>query len=279
MGDLTLVRTLGHRTVYILLGLGVSAGLLGGLLGIGGGAIIVPGLVFFLNFDQHRAHGTSLAVVLAMSLASVAAYWRGGHIDWLLAVEMAFGGVLGACVGARVVAALNGPVLRWIFALFLVSVGVRMIVAGLLGPKGAPQAQHALSGMNLAAHVLLAVGLGVVTGFLSSLLGIGGGMVMVPAMVLVLGVDQHTAQGVSLAAIMPTALTGAFLHLNMGNVEIRVAKWVGTGALIGGATGASVATLLCPATLKLFFGVFLVVMAVLMALKRQGSRPGECEVA
>ncbi|MGB9620760.1 MAG: TSUP family transporter, partial [Armatimonadota bacterium] len=71
MGDLTLVRTLGHRTVYILLGLGVSAGLLGGLLGIGGGAIIVPGLVFFLNFDQHRAHGTSLAVVLAMSLASV----------------------------------------------------------------------------------------------------------------------------------------------------------------------------------------------------------------
>ena len=257
----------------------MSAGLLGGLLGIGGGSIVVPGLVFFLRFDQHKAHGTSLAVVLAMSAASVTAYSRGGHIDWLLAAEMAFGGVFGAFAGARVVAALNGPMLRWIFALFLLVVGVRMIAAGLLEPNGAAQAQHALSGLSIQAHVLIAVATGVLTGFLSSLLGIGGGMVMVPAMVLLLGVDQHTAQGVSLAAIMPTALTGMFLHHNMGNVEPRVAKWVGAGAIGGGIAGAGTAALLPGRTLKLVFGVFLVVMSVLMALKKHGSRVQDSEIS
>ena len=249
--------------------MGLAAGALGGLLGIGGGALVVPGLVFFLRFDQHKAHGTSLAAVLCMSAASVGTYWSHGNVDWRLAGEVAVGGVAGAWLGANVVSAIKGKALRRVFCVFMALVGIRMILGGCLAAHSASACapHHVLpDGAFFATAAALATGL--VTGFMSALLGIGGGVVMVPAMVLLLCVSQHTAQGVSLAAMMPTAFTGMVFHREMGNVDLRVAKWVGLGAIAGGIAGSSIAGSLDASLLKLIFGLFLVMMSVLMALKR-----------
>ncbi|MDH7601864.1 MAG: sulfite exporter TauE/SafE family protein [Armatimonadota bacterium] len=256
------------RTVWILLGIGFSAGFLGGLLGIGGGSLVVPALVFFLAFNQHRAHGTSLAVVLGMSLASVATYSSRGHVDWLLAVEIAAGGVIGAIIGGQAAAAMRSRTLRRVFCIFLALVGLRMIIGGLIAQNGAIHAVKHSTVPDGVARSLVVLGTGVLTGFFSSLLGIGGGTVMVPAAVLLLGVDQHTAQGVSLAAMMPTSLAGTIIHHRLGNVEFRVAKWVAAGAIIGGVGGACLASCLNARILQILFGGFLVVISALLAMKK-----------
>ena len=251
------------------MGIGLAAGIVGGLLGIGGGTVIVPGLVFFLGFHQHKAHGTSLGAVLVVSAVSAATYWYYGHVEWRLSGVMAMGGVAGAWMGANAAGAIKGSALRRVFSVFLALVGVRMILGGCLGHEnGANAVAHlgALAGTVHGIGKVLVTGLA--SGFVSGLLGIGGGIVSVPAMVLLLGLDQHTAQGISLAAIVPTVATGTLMHQTMGNVEFRVAKWVGLGAIAGGFAGASLAGFLNPGSLKLIFGSFLAIMAVLMALKK-----------
>lgn len=254
--------------ILLLIVLGLIAGIAGGLLGIGGGALVVPGLVFLLNFNQHRAHGTSLAAVLAMSTAGTLTYWHHGHIDWLLTIEVAAGGMAGAMIGARIVGAIKSRTLQLMFCAFLALAGGRMIVAGLA--QGANGVNTACIHYTLAS-VMFAVLIGVASGMLSAILGVGGGVVMVPAMVLLLCVPQKTAQGVSLAAIAPIAFTGMLAHRAMGNVDSRAAVWVGLGGLAGAVTGATAMSGLASSALKLAFGAFLIIMSAMLVLKRQNK--------
>jgi uncharacterized membrane protein YfcA len=261
-----------HRTVRILLGMGLVAGVLGGLLGIGGGAFIVPALVFFLAFDQHKAHGTSLAVVLALSLSSVITYSFHHRVDVALAVEIAVGGVVGALIGGSIVQQIKSKALRRMFSLFLIAAGLKM---GLDGYKMLHDAY--LAGGHMATivpmgfclgGVMIALGTGVLTGFLSSLLGVGGGIVMVPMLTMLLHFPQQQAQGVSLAAMMPISFTGMLKHNKLGNVDFRVAQYVAVGAVVGAVVGSTLANALNPGDLKIAFGVFITIMAALMAAKK-----------
>jgi len=120
---------------------------------------------------------------------------------------------------------------------------------------------------NAVVGAAAIVGLGLLAGFLSALLGIGGGLIMVPALVLLLCAKQQLAQAMSLAAMIPTAFTGMLMHRAMGNVDLRAGLCVGAGAVIGAIAGARVAANLPSGTLQLVFGVFLFLMAGLMALK------------
>ncbi len=113
--------------------------------------------------------------------------------------------------------------------------------------------------------VVLALGAGV--GLLGGMLGIGGGSLLVPAMVFLLSIDQHTAQGVSLAVVVPTAVVGAATHYRHGNVLPRLALTLSVLAVVGAVAGAWLAGYLDGALLRRVFGVFLAVVAVRMALK------------
>jgi uncharacterized membrane protein YfcA len=226
----------------------------------------VPGLVFFVNLNQHRAHGTSLVSALLLSTAGVVTYAHHGYVDYLLALEIAAGGVVGATFGVKAASALRSKSLRRIFSIFIVIVGIRMIL-NACEASSAAGAGNALADGSLA-RVIAVVGTGVMAGFLSALLGIGGGMVMVPAMVILLGVPQLTAQGVSLAAIIPTAFTGMLMHGARGNVDLRAGTIVGCGAMVGAVLGGTAAAYAGCDFLKFAFGGFLLLMALLMALKR-----------
>ncbi|MCE5197556.1 MAG: sulfite exporter TauE/SafE family protein [Armatimonadota bacterium] len=253
-----------QRVLLILIGTGLVAGLLGGLLGIGGGALVVPVLVFFLDFKQHRAHGTSLVAALLLGVSAVITYALHGHVDIWLALEIAAGGVIGAMIGGRVVKSIKGSTLQKSFSVFLILVAVQMIF--VKGHIGSAASMFTDGGWPAALTVL---GTGVITGFMSALLGIGGGMVMIPAMVILLGVPQKAAQGVSLAAAIPTAFTAMLMHKSMGNVDLTVGATVGAGAIFGAVAGASIAALAPEHVLKISFSIFLLVIAVLLALKKQ----------
>jgi uncharacterized membrane protein YfcA len=118
-----------------LMVLGIIAGILSGLLGIGGGIIMVPGLVHFFGISQKLAHGTTLAVLLApISLASVMVYHRSGYLDIGLAVLLGVGFVTGNFLGAKYAISLPDYYLRKAFAAFLIAIGLWMLTSNPTRP-------------------------------------------------------------------------------------------------------------------------------------------------
>jgi uncharacterized membrane protein YfcA len=110
--------------VGILLLIGLVSGLLSGLFGIGGGVLIVPAFIYLLGFSQHKATGTSLAVLLPpVGLAAVAEYWRRGNVDLHAAMIVAAALFVGGAVGAVIAGHIAGPYLRLSFGLFVVVLG------------------------------------------------------------------------------------------------------------------------------------------------------------
>lgn len=109
---------------------GVAGGGASGLTGIGGGTVMVPLLTGVLRMPQHRAHATSLVIVIFAALSATTQYLMRDQVDWGLAAALAVGGVIGAQIGARTMRRLPERQLRMAFALFLLFVGVRLLVWG-----------------------------------------------------------------------------------------------------------------------------------------------------
>ncbi|MDA0353543.1 MAG: sulfite exporter TauE/SafE family protein [Chloroflexi bacterium] len=109
---------------------GAIGGFTSGLTGIGGGTVMVPLLTGFLKMGQHKAHATSLVIVIFAALSAVTQYIRRGEVEWHLAAALTVGAVVGAQIGARTMHSLPERQLRLIFAVFLLVVGVRLLVWG-----------------------------------------------------------------------------------------------------------------------------------------------------
>ncbi len=109
--------------------LGVAAGLVGGMFGVGGGIVVVPGLVFLLGFSQHRASGTSVATIIASASAALIPFAIDGAVDWAAAAVIAVGAIAGAAIGARVLHLIPARVLRRAFSILLIVAAIRMVVA------------------------------------------------------------------------------------------------------------------------------------------------------
>lgn len=115
--------------LVLLLLIGLTAGFVGGALGLGGGIIIVPALIYLLNFSQHQAQGTSLMVLLfPVGIFAVMNYYQAGYIDWKLALFLMLGVVVGSYFGSMVSINIPATTLRRIFGFFIVLVGIKMIL-------------------------------------------------------------------------------------------------------------------------------------------------------
>lgn len=115
------------NTLLILLAIGLSAGALGGIFGIGGGLIMIPGMVLLLGLDQHTAIGTSLAVMLPpIGIAATLNYYRAGSVNLKYAVIIALAFIAGSFLSSKLALALPEVTMRRIFAVFLVVMGVRL---------------------------------------------------------------------------------------------------------------------------------------------------------
>lgn len=252
-----------------MLALGLAAGTVAGLLGIGGGILIVPGLAILLRFDQHRAHGTSLLAVMLISLSGAITYAVHRNIIPAMAVELAIGGVIGAVVGGRFVHRVDAKLLRLVFCALLVLVGVRMLLSSL---SGADPASHAVvSSHSSAVSAVLAVLTGIGAGLLSSMLGLGGGIIMVPAMVMLLGVEQKLAQGCSFAAMVISTGIACLVYHRNENVDAAGGRLVGVGGIVGGVVGGTIAAYLPASTLRIIFSGFLVLIAVTLAFRKHAK--------
>lgn len=245
---------------------GVGAGIAGGLFGVGGGIILIPILVGLWGLTQHQAHGTSLAVIGATAVTSIVVYGTHANVAWSTAAIVALASIVTARYGARLAKRTSPGGLARVFAAFLVLVAVRLLwkaPAPTDGPLG-----HGLPG--LAFDLVL----GAAVGLLSGYMGVGGGILAVPAFTLLLGMTQQAAQGTSLAVIMAAAPAGALEHSRHGNVVGRLVPWLAVGAAVGGPLASWLAQGLPHETLARAFAVFLLANAVHIWLRaRRGNPP------
>ncbi|HQK99346.1 MAG TPA: sulfite exporter TauE/SafE family protein [Smithellaceae bacterium] len=235
-------------------GIGLAAGLFGGLIGLGGGFIMIPLLVGWLKLDQCRAHGTSLAVLIFTGLSGAATYGWHGNVNWPAAIALAAPAVVTAAAGARLADRLPDWKLKRAFGVFLIFCSALL----LLRPCFSAIADH------LPAHIMLAALLvvGAFTGFLSGLMGVGGGTIMVPAMILLAGFSQHLAQGTALLVMVPAGLVGAWTHWKLGNVASGLLYGMIPGILVGTFMGGSLAQFIPEDPLRWMFVFVAIYMGV-----------------
>lgn len=241
---------------YVLIGL--VAGLLSGLFGVGGGTVIVPLLVLLLRFDQRRAAGTSLAAIVPTASVGVISYALSGSVAWIAALILAAGAVVGAQIGSRMLPRISQTALRWGFVVFLVVVIVSLFLV-------IPSREAAFELTWLTGSGLVLTGL--ITGVIAGLIGVGGGVVVVPVLMLVFGTSDLVAKGTSLLMMIPTAVSGTIGNLRHRNVDLLAAAIIGVSACTMTALGAWLATLIDPLTGNILFAAYLVVIAVQMAIK------------
>jgi uncharacterized membrane protein YfcA len=234
---------------------GLSLGLLGG----GGSILTVPIFVYVLGFDPKPAIGMSLAVVGVTSLVGAARHWRAGNLN--PRVALLFGGVAmaGSLLGARLAVFLSGAIQLVLFAI------VMLLAAGFMFRDRAPAAAaYRADGPRQVA--LLAVA-GLATGALTGLVGVGGGFLIVPALVLLAGVPMKQAVGTSLLVIAMNAAAGFAGYLGQVDMQWGAMAAFTTVAVGGILAGASLVRYISPRLLKRSFAAFLVVMGLFILIQ------------
>ncbi len=243
---------------------GILAGFAGGLFGVGGGIILIPLLTGWFHTSQHEAHGTSLAAIGATAITSIVVYGLHSHVDWATALAVGVASVFSARLGARAAARTSPRGLILAFAVFLVVVAIRLLWSSAETPAPPEMALPLKIGIDL----LVGLAVGVVAGYM----GVGGGIIAVPAFTLLMGMSQQLAQGTSLAVILVTAPAGAIEHSRHGNLVWRLVPLLAVGASIG-AIGSSWWVQGLPHLLLVrSFAVFLLVNAVLTFLRARRAK-------
>jgi uncharacterized protein len=258
--------------ILIYLGLGAVAGILAGLLGVGGGLIIVPMVVFTLTWQavpsQHLMHlalGTSLASIIFTSVSSFWAHHRRGAVHWTVVRRIVLGILLGTFLGSCLASQLSTNLLKGVFVVFLFYMGFQMLT------NKKPKPTRKLPG----ALGMFGVGNGI--GVVSALVGIGGGSLSVPFMVWC-NMTVHDAIGTSAAIGFPIAIAGAVGYIvngwsvadlpphSLGYVYLPALAGIVAASVLTAPLGARLAHSLPVDRLKRVFAVLLFVMGTKMLI-------------
>lgn len=242
-----------------LVAVGIAAGILSGLFGIGGGTIIVPALALWLGMSQRLAAGTSVAAILPTAIVGSISYAAQGNVDWVAALCLAIGIVAGAQLGTYLLARLPVSALQWAFMAFLVVV---IVTLWLVVPQ-----REAEIGINVLTASLL-VFTGFVTGVLSGVLGVGGGVIVVPVLMFFFGANDLTAKGSSLVMMIPGSISGTLGNMRRKNIDLRAALIVGLAASVCVPFSSILASMLDPFIANVLFSLYLAYLVGQMLYKK-----------
>jgi uncharacterized protein len=245
-------------TLTFLLVVGLGAGTLGSMLGVGGGIIMVPALTF-LNVPPTQAASTSLIAVMATSISSTIEYSRQKRINYGLGLQIAACAIPGGVLGA----VLSEYLLQDTFKLYF---GILLILTGLyILYRNSVLKDRQVKRRSLALQVgVFAASFG--AGIISSLFGVGGGIIFVPAMLLVLGLTMHRAAPTSQFTLMMTAIAGVFTHSALGHPDYLQAIVLSIGAFVGAQIGARLSLITKDVLLQRLLAAVLMTVAIIFIL-------------
>jgi len=234
---------------------GIFSGILSGLLGIGGGFIIVS-LLVALGYPPIQAVATSSLVIVLSSSTGSFYNWRSGYLDLKKVIYIAIPAIVAAQLGVLFAVKIPDYVLLTIFSIFLIT-NIFLI-----------QLRKKLVAQNKQSHsisnpVVSKIFTGSIAGFLSGLLGVGGGAIMVPLQMLLLNEEIKVAIRTSLGVIVAATISSSINHAIQGNILFLVGLTLGIGGMLGSQLGTRVLPKLSDALVSRIFVVFLASMAVL----------------
>ncbi|HEX2986639.1 MAG TPA: sulfite exporter TauE/SafE family protein [Chloroflexota bacterium] len=264
----------------------VAAGVLGSLLGLGGGIIVIPILTLLLGVDIRYAVGASIVSVIATSNGATASHLRDGIANLRVGMLLETATATGAMIGALATAMIGGRPLYLIFAVVLGVSSVAMFwrrnADDCPNPVSHPWAERLRLGSSFpdrstgrtirygVAGVPVAMGLMLMAGVVSGLLGVGSGTLKVPAMDLAMRLPVKVSTATSNFMIGVTAAAGAAVHFTRGDVQPLLAAPVALGVLVGAVVGARTLGRLHSSSVRTLFVLVLVVVSVQMAARGLG---------
>ncbi|HUG41966.1 MAG TPA: sulfite exporter TauE/SafE family protein [Longimicrobiales bacterium] len=275
-------------TIGVLLALalaGLAVGFLSGLVGIGGGVLIVPLLYFFYatpswsgvavpgHLEAVLAHATSLFVIVPTSALGTWTYHRAGAVAWRAALPIALFSVLAAVAGSLLAPRVPAPVLKLGFGILLVFSGARL----LWPPRAGARPRRVRTSLWLGAVA------GVAVGFMSALLGVGGGIVAIPILVYLVGLRLDRVAATSMAIIVFTALAGVVSYAlsgagteglppgSVGYVHAAAGAPILVGSLLAVTLGARANLRLHDRHLRLLFGGLFLLLGLRLVLQNLGA--------
>ena len=279
----------------LLLGLlGVAVGVLGGFFGMGGAWMVTPALNIF-GFPMPFAVGTDLCHMAGKSIISTRRHAKFGNVDMKLGLTMLAFDVVGIEIGARLVMLLEsygmaGPVIRWVYVVFLALIGALVFydyfkkrsldrTGGMAEGESAVKWHLTLHRINLPPIVTfdvaqvrcsmwLPAAVGFLVGVLAGFLGIGGGLLMMPALVYLIGAPTYVAVGTDLFTVMLSGFYGAFTYGMKGRVELLAVLFMLAGAAPGAQIGTIATKYIRGYGIRLMFGITVVCALISVVLKQ-----------
>jgi len=249
--------------IFLLLGMGAGVGLLSGIFGVGGGFLMTP-LLIFIGVPPAVAVGTEANQIVASSVSGVLAHWRRGNVDVKMGIVLLIGGLVGSSFGVWLFSALRSLgqidlVISLCYVIFLGTIGLLMFVESARAmrrqsaanvPRRKLHQHNFLHGLpfkmrfrrsKLYISALLPLLVGFLVGILASIMGVGGGFVMVPAMIYLLGMPTAVVVGTSLFQIIFVTANATFLQAYVNQtVDVVLALLLLSGAVIGAQFGTKV---------------------------------------
>jgi uncharacterized membrane protein YfcA len=273
----------------IIIALGAVVGVLSGMFGVGGGFLTTPLLIFY-GIPPPVAVASAATQITGASVAGVAVHFRRGGADLQMAGVMTVGGLLGSIVGAALFRILQTSgqidlVIGLLYVILLGWIGGLMLIDGLVALGYLKRAEPAeqpprhnrwvaslpmrwrftVSGLYISPVAPFALGFG--AGILTVLLGVGGGFILVPAMIYLLGMPARMVVGTSLAMVLGVSAATTFVHsVTTHSVDIVLAGLLLIGGVFGAQYGAILATRIKPDLLRLALSVVILLVALRMFL-------------
>ena len=243
----------------ITLLVGIVAGGLGSILGVGGGVVMLPVSEHLLGLNTPMAVGTTLFAVMFTAMTVALAHYRQGNVQINNALLLAAGGLLGVFFGSHIFNLYLSKNTVWLSLLlgFLF-----LTMAYRMGKEAFNNEQPEITGQQSKYSALVLMLLGVIIGILTGVAGLGGGFLMVPAMIWLTGATPFQAVGTTLLAMFPTAAVGAFTKLSQGYVDLPVALLMGVGTIIGTQIGARTLHLINQRLFRIIFTILLCYLAI-----------------
>ena len=235
--------------------IGFASGIASGAFGIGGALLSTPGLRWVLDAPALIAVGTTLPVIIPTALTGVYTYARNKLIDVRTASILCSTGAAFAVMGALTTTLVPGEVLLVFTAALIGVLSIRMVRTSHTGRQEVQRP---------SVPVLLVVG--TVSGFISGLLGVGGGVILVPVLTVVLGFPVKTALGTSLVVVAAQSIPGSITHALLGNVDWRIVGGLVIGVVPGARIGARAAVAAEDAKLRIVVGTAMGVLALVFGL-------------
>lgn len=258
-----------HAALSLILGslVGFSLGLIGG----GGSILTVPLLVYVIGDSVSSAIGTSLAIVGLNALFGFVGHWRERRVRLKTGVIFGLAGVAGAFFGAWLGHFLPGKQILFLFALLMIAAAFGLLrrreAQILAGERTVFQDTYGVTGW---AKVMFS---GLLVGILTGFFGVGGGFVIVPALVVILGMPMHLAVGTSLLIIAINSGAGLLAHLQYGGIDVTTTVLFAAGGLLGALGGAALAGKVGEVRLRQIFAYGMVLVALYLLYQNHPALP------